>query len=108
MTALHTLNGLLTMQVSFRNGTKPQSGETTSVRHTSPADFFLIVRDRGPRQRPVFNDQCPDWPELKIERGASAGPEPLCFQAPPAGEHISLVWSPDLGFFFDEVDIPLN
>lgn len=107
VTALQTQNGLLTMQVRFHNGTRAQTGEATSLRHTSPADFFLIVRDGG-RERPLFNDQCPDWPELKVARGADAGPEPICFKAPQPGQQVSLGWSPDLGVFFDEVDIPLQ
>jgi hypothetical protein len=96
------------MQVSFHNGTRAQSGEATSSRHTSPADFRLVVKETAVNERPRVGPGCPDWRELNIARGADAGPETLCFPPPPPDTHISLVWSPDLGFFFNEVAIPLS
>lgn len=96
------------MQVSFKNQTQPQPGEAVSYRHTSPADF-LLTTTAGERLRPVFNADCPQWPEVQVPRGGSAGPEPLCFAAPSTGlKGARLVWSPDLGFFFDDVVIRLD
>ena len=100
--------GLLTMQLRFRNGTRAQSGEPTISRHTSSSAFLLVIKETGARELPVVNGRCPAWPELNIGRGANAGPELLCFQAAPPDTHVTLVWSPDLGFFFNEVAIPLN
>ncbi|HEY8678964.1 MAG TPA: hypothetical protein VIN39_10075 [Candidatus Dormibacteraeota bacterium] len=56
-----------------------------------------------------FSPGCPDWGQLQIEHGASAGPEPLCFATPASGlQGAVIVWSPDLGLLFDDVRIPLN
>jgi hypothetical protein len=96
------------MQASFKNRTRPAAGEAVSYRHTSPADF-LLTTTAGERLRPVFNVECPQWPELQVPRGGSAGPEPLCFPAPSTGLNgARLVWSPDLGLFFDDVAIRLG
>ena len=106
--SLRIENSQLRMQASFKNRTTPQAGEAVSYRHTSPADF-LLTTTAGERLRPVFNADCPQWPEVQVARGGSAGPEPLCFPAPSSGlKGARLVWSPDLGFFFDDVVIGLG
>jgi hypothetical protein len=94
------------MQVAFKNRTVADPLEAVSYRHTSPADFQLRTAT-GQQVSPVFNGRCPNWPELKVQRGASAGPKPLCFRG--AGFNgAQLIWSPDLGLLFDDVQIPLG
>jgi hypothetical protein len=103
-----TANGVVMMQVRFKNATTPDALDAVSYRHTSPADFQLRSRD-GQQERPRFETRCPDWGELRIERGASAAPKPLCFAAPAAGlSGAQMIWSPDLGLLFDDVQIPLG
>ena len=103
-----TTNGIVRLQVTFHNNTKADAFDAVSYNHTSPADFQL--RPAAGEQRPAaFSGQCPDWGELRMEHGASAGPKPLCFPAPAGGlKGAQLVWSPDLGLLFDDVQIPLN
>jgi hypothetical protein len=99
--------GRVTMTVTFHNHTTREPLEAVSYRHTSPADFQLRSAD-GHQASPVFSSACPDWAELHVEHGASAGPRPLCF-ASAAGGLVGavIVWSPDLGLLFDDVRIPL-
>jgi hypothetical protein len=103
-----TVNGVVRLQVTFHNNTKAEAFDAVSYNHTSPADFQL--RSAAGQQRPAaFSGQCPDWGELRMEHGASAGPKPICFAAPPGGlKGALLVWSPDLGLLFDDVQIPLD
>jgi hypothetical protein len=96
--------GVTSLQASFKNRTATDLG-TTSYRPTTPRDFELRLKD-GSRLQPVFNAGCPDWGELHVERGGSAGPVKLCFGT-PSSAGASVVWSPDLGLFFNEVRIPL-
>ncbi|MDQ6884840.1 MAG: hypothetical protein M3077_11495 [Candidatus Dormibacteraeota bacterium] len=106
-TAIRAVDGVLRMAVTFHNHTTG-GFEAVSSRHTSPADFQL--RDAAGHQTdPIFSSLCPHWAELRVERGKSAGPEPLCFAA-PAGDVRSaqVIWSPDLGLLFDDVQIPLK
>jgi hypothetical protein len=65
---LSSANGLVTMQVRFKNHTTGDALEAVSYRHTSRADFKLHAPDGG-EVGPLFNGQCPDWGELRIERG---------------------------------------
>jgi hypothetical protein len=103
-----TAHGIVRLEVSFANHTTADTFYAVSYRHTSPADFQLRSKD-GHQARPRFDSQCPDWGELKIERGASAGPKSLCFATPAAGlQGAEIIWSPDLGLLFDDVQIPLG
>ena len=107
---LHNISleaGILRMSATFRNRTTG-GFEAVSYRHTSLADFQLRGAD-GQQSRPVVSALCPAWPELKVERGASRGPVPLCFRAPSGNFHSAqLIWSPDLGLLFDDVQIALR
>ena len=106
--AITTANGMVTMQATFKNATTPDAFDAVSYRHTSPADFQLRSKD-GHQAGPRFDSRCPDWGQVKIERGASAGPKLLCFQTPATGLHgAEIIWSPDLGLLFDDVQIPLG
>ena len=97
--------GTTSFEVSFKNHTAADLG-TTSFRPTSPRDFQLRLKD-GRQLQPKFGAGCPDWGELHVERGGSAGPVLLCFRAPsPAGAVV--IWGPDLGLLFDDVQIPLG
>jgi len=97
--------GITSLQASFKNRTPSDLG-TTSYGPTPPRDFELRLKD-GTRLQPSFSPGCPDWGELHVERGGSAGPVKLCFgTSSTAGA--SVVWSPDLGLFFNEVRIPLG
>jgi hypothetical protein len=107
ITGIPTENGRLVLHVMFTNRTKPDTFEYVPYRHTSPADFQLRTAD-GHQEPPVFSSDCPDWHELRIQRGARAGPLILCFKAPAAVNGAQLIWSPDLGFLFDDVQIPLE
>jgi hypothetical protein len=102
---LRSAAGTTSFQASFKNRTAPDLG-TTSFRPTSPRDFQLRLVD-GRQLSPSFSGDCPDWGVLHVERGASAGPEKLCFQTPTAAGAF-VVWGPDLGFLFDDVRIPLS
>ena len=105
VTGTQVTSGYLVVTVMFRNHTKPQLFEAVSYRHTSPADFSLSAG--GKTLHPVFNTACTNWPEVKVQRGATAGPEALCFAvASPAGA--DLVWSPDLGFVSEPVSMALG
>lgn len=107
LTSVQLSGGVLMMAVRFKNQTT--SGfEGVSYRHTSPADFQLRAGD-GNQSPPQFSSLCPRWPQLRVERGASAGPVPLCFPA-PAGDYrdSQVIWSPDLGLLFDDIQIPLK
>lgn len=105
VTGTQVRTGYVLVTVVLRNHTTPQLFEATSSRHTSPADFNL--RARGQTLRPVFNADCPDWPEVHVQRGAASGPEPLCF-AVAATAGADLVWNPDLGFIGEPVSIALQ
>jgi hypothetical protein len=108
ISGITTTNGIVRLQVTFHNNTKADAFDAVSYNHTSPADFQL--RSAAGQQRPAaFSGQCSDWGELRMERGASAGPKALCFPAPAGGlTGAQLIWSPDLGLLFDDVQIPLN
>ena len=98
----------VTMQVTLRNNTTRGGFEAVSYRHTSPADFRLSGSD-GISRLPVFSADCPDWGEVRVERGATAGPEKLCFQSPTLGLHgAAVVWEPELGVFTHRVLINLG
>ncbi|HEY0493718.1 MAG TPA: hypothetical protein VGD57_09650 [Candidatus Dormibacteraeota bacterium] len=104
---IHVSGEELTIDVRFKNQT---SGgfEAVSYRHTSPADFQLRGAD-GHQSPPHFSQTCPGWRELRLERGASAGPVTLCFPAPAGDYHqAQLIWSPDLGLLFDDVRVALR
>jgi hypothetical protein len=95
----------LVLTFAFRNHTKPQLFEAVSFRHTSPADFKLRV---GSRQlSPIFNDACPNWSELDVNRGSISPPRMLCFAVGSADQAV-LVWNPDLGFISEPVSIALG
>ena len=94
------------MQVSFINHPHPQA--LVDYNHTSPADFQLRHAD-GIQGKPVFRADCADWGEIKVKIGESAGPVPLCFRAQASGTRGALViWGPDLGLTFDDVQVPLS
>ncbi|GAC1657917.1 MAG: hypothetical protein NVS9B1_16830 [Candidatus Dormibacteraceae bacterium] len=106
ISALAQSGGRATMTVAFKNHTQAAAG-SVDYNHTSPDDFQLRGSD-GRQVKPIFGEGCPRWSELKIARGATAGPEPLCFPAVPGFPAALLVWGPDLGFLFDDVRIPLG
>jgi hypothetical protein len=94
----------LVLTVVFHNHTQPQLFEAVSYRHTSPADFTL--RAGGKTYRPVFNSDCPNWPELDVPRGATSPPRTICF-AVTSTSGATLVWNPDLGVVPQPVSIAL-
>ena len=96
------------LEVRFTNHTSGGQFEAVSYRHTSPADFRLKWPD-GSEHSAVFSADCPNWPELQIERGASSSPKPLCFDVPDTGmPGTSIVWDPDVGLFSAPVATPLG
>jgi hypothetical protein len=105
VTAVQAQGDHIALTVVFRNHTQPQLFEAVSYRHTSPADFRL--RSGGHELSPTFNAQCPDWPELDVNRGATSGPRQLCF-AVTSSDKAVLVWNPDLGVIPKPVSIPLS
>lgn len=94
----------LVLTVVFHNHTQPQLFEAVSYRHTSPADFTL--RAGGKTYQPIFNSDCPNWPELDVPRGATSPPRTVCFAVTTTSGAI-LVWNPDLGFISQPVSIAL-
>lgn len=105
VTSMHATPDYIALTLVFRNHTQPQLFEAVSYRHTTPADFTL--RAGGRTLQPVFNSQCPNWPEIKVQRGSASAPQALCFAvASPRGA--VLVWNPDLGFIPESVSIPLQ
>jgi hypothetical protein len=97
---------LLSMDITLRNRT---SGglEAVSYRHTKPSEFVLSPTD-GVDRAPVFNSDCPNWDEVRVERGQTMGPMPLCFEPPRLGlQGAVLLWNPDVGLFSHRVSIPL-
>lgn len=101
---VQSANGTTSFDVTFKNHTAADLG-TTSYRPTTPHDFRLRLKN-GDSLRPVFGAGCPDWGELHVERGSSAGPVRLCFKTSATAGAV-VAWSPDLGFLFVEVGIPL-
>jgi hypothetical protein len=103
---IQTTPTLLTLQVTLRN--KTSGGlETVSYRHTRPVEFVLSPTD-GVDRAPVFNGDCPDWGEVRVQRGETMGPLPLCFEPPRLGlQGAVLLWDPDVGLFSHRVSIPL-
>lgn len=94
--------------MSFKNSTQPGGFEAVSYRHTTPADFSLSGGD-GRKRAPIVDASCPSWPELRVERGGTAGPVRLCFAAPAAGlRGALLVWTPDTGIFPVTGTVPLD
>lgn len=105
VTSVEVKSNDLVLTVVFRNHTQAQMFEAVSYRHTSPADFTLHAGGRT--LRPVFTSDCPNWPEVDVNRGATSSPRQLCFAvSSPAGT--SLVWDPDLGFISQPVSISLG
>jgi hypothetical protein len=102
---VRSAGGITSFQAGFKNRTAADLG-STSYRPTSPRDFQLRLKDRS-QLPPTFSADCPNWGELRVERGASAGPVKLCFQtSSAAGSYV--VWGPDLGLLFDDVRISLG
>jgi hypothetical protein len=98
--------GRATMAVRFTNQ-KPSVGfEAVSYRHTSPVDFSLRTPD-GTMSPPAFSADCPNWPEVRVERGATSDAYRLCF-ATTAISGLVLIWDPDLGIFPHRTEIALN
>ena|SRR2546425_1588328 len=104
---VQTASGVVTADVTLRN--KTTGGlEAVSYRHTNPADFQLSGTD-GVDRSPVFNADCPDWGEVRVQRGQSLGPFRLCFEPPRQGlAGAVLLWNPDVGLFSHRVSIPLT
>lgn len=92
------------LTVVFRNHTTPQLFEAVSYRHTSPADFSLHAG--GKTYQPVFDSDCPNWPELDVPRGATSPSRTVCF-AVGSTSGATLVWNPDLGVIPHPVSIAL-
>ena len=102
--------GRLTMNVSVTNHTPGGGLEAVSYRHTSPADFAVNAISSRSNNRPVFGAQCPRWAE-QIERGASSGPDRLCFEGVDFAYTLSsleLTWTPDTGVFPVTGSVPLG
>jgi hypothetical protein len=105
VTSVETRGDHIAVSVVFRNHTRPQLMEAVSYRHTSPADFTLHAGAQV--YRPIFNVDCPNWPEVDVQRGATSSSRTLCFAtATPDGA--ALVWNPDLGFISEPVSIALQ
>ena len=104
VTSTDVKSGHLALTLVFRNHTTPQLLEAVSYRHTSPADFTL--RAGGKTYQPVFNADCPNWPELDVPRGATSPPRAICF-AVTSTAGTTLVWNPDLGVISRPVSIAL-
>jgi hypothetical protein len=98
--------GRLALDVRFRNDTPGGLFEAVSYRHTSPGDFYLETASTG-RIKPTTRDGCPAWREDRIERGAGAGPDHLCFDAPGSTGASELWWNPDTGVLGATGSIPL-
>ena len=105
VTNVQETGGHLAITVVFRNHTESQLFEAVSYRHTSPADF--LVRSGGRDLQPMFNPDCPNWPELDVARSATSPPRTLCFDAASSSGAV-LVWNPDLGFISQPVSIALG
>lgn len=103
---IQVASDLVTLDLTLRN--KTVGGlEAVSYRHTSPADFQLSGTD-GVDRAPLFNADCPDWGEARVNRGQSAGPLRLCFQPPREGlAGAVLLWNPDVGIFSYRVSMQL-
>ncbi|HET9782155.1 MAG TPA: hypothetical protein VFR33_10280 [Candidatus Dormibacteraeota bacterium] len=104
ITSMEVKSDYLVLTAVFRNHTTPQLFEAVSYRHTSPADFTL--RQGGKSYQPVFNSDCPNWPELDVPRGGSSPPRTVCF-AVTSASGATLVWNPDLGVIDHPVSIAL-
>lgn len=97
VTGVRAEDGLVTLQVSFRNAS-PST-------HAEPLDFALV--DSGNHaSAPVFDAPgCTHWPRTEFRNGARFGPVPLCFRARSSASPLSLRWTPDLGFFCCQTDV---
>lgn len=104
VTSMDVKSGYLLLTVVFRNHTTPQLFEAVSYRHTSPADFTLHAG--GKTYQPIFNSDCPSWPDLDVPRGSTSPPRNICF-AVGSTPGATLVWNPDLGVIPRPVSIAL-
>jgi hypothetical protein len=103
---IQVTSDLVTVDVTLRNRTAAGL-EAVSYRHTAPADFLLSPTD-GVDRAPIFNAGCPDWGDVRVQRGQTVGPMPLCFQPPRLGlQGAVLLWDPDVGLFSHRVSIQL-
>jgi hypothetical protein len=92
--------GVVSMQVRFRN--------SSPATHVDPAD--LQLRDSQQRSHKLVYDApgCTRWPRTDFNDGATFGPVPICFRPDSTTPPLTLHWSPDLGFFCCERNIPLS
>ena len=97
VTGVQAQDGLVTLQVSFRNA--------SSSTHAEPLDFRLV--DAGNHSSaPVFDAPgCTRWPRTEFRNGARFGPVPLCFRTGSPAPPLRLRWSPDVGFFCCRTDV---
>jgi hypothetical protein len=100
VTDLKTIDGLVTMKVTFRN--------SSNSTHAEPADMSLL--DSQDHATPPVYDApgCTQWPRTDFNNGATLGPEPMCFRPASTEPPLKLRWSPDEGLFCCQTDIKLT
>lgn len=101
---LHVESGdgprLVMMQLTFKNS-------STST-HAAPDDFSLIDSQKNETQ-PIFYDPvCHRWPRTDFNHGAGFGPVPECFRPATTASPLKLHWTPDMGPFCCDIEIPLE
>ena len=106
ITDIAVAGGSVTMAVRFTNHTQGGGFAAVSYRHTSPADFSLRSSE-GKVSAPAFSANCPNWPEVTVERGATSDAYRLCFAA-NATSGLVLIWDPDLGIVPHRTEITLD
>lgn len=90
-------NGLLRMQVTFRNA--------SNSTHAAPEDLSLL--DSSGATSPSIQDPpgCTHWARTEFNNGAKFGPITVCFQPASLDPPLRLRWTPDMGFFCCQADV---
>lgn len=100
ITELKIGEGLVTMQLTFRN--------SSSSTHATPEDFTLIDSHKAQHSPAFFEPDCKQWPRAEFNNGASYGPVPMCFRVTDTSPPLGLRWTPDFGPICCETFIALD
>lgn len=93
-------DGLVTMQLTFRN--------SSSSTHADPADISLVDSQKAGNSAIYDAPGCTHWARTDFNHGASFGPVPECFRPSSTAPPLLLHWTPDMGPFCCDIEIPLE
>lgn len=97
---LKIADGLVTMELTFRN--------SSAATHADPADLSLTDSRHTGNAAIYDTPGCTHWPRTDFKNGAFFGPVPECFRPFSTAPPLSLHWTPDMGPFCCDIQIPLE